>query len=102
MALLEYPTPLELAAHLAELPTTGTKEEASAEAKTAAAKRLATTASAGGGTNQQTLRVLAAAVTFAVADVDAALALDLSGGRVLAGEDPGRAVAAAGGGLPAL
>ena len=58
MALLEYPTPLELAGHLAELPKSGTKEEASAEAKAAAAKRLSASA-AEGAPKQKSLRVLA-------------------------------------------
>ena len=58
MALLEYPTPAELAGHLAELPKSGTKTEASAEAKAAAAKRMTATAAAG-APKQQTLRVLA-------------------------------------------
>ena len=58
MALLEYPSPLELAGHLAELPKSGKKEEASAEAKAAAAKRLAATATSG-GSKVKTVRVLA-------------------------------------------
>ena len=58
MALLEYGTPLELAAHLAELPKSGPKEEASAEAKAAAAKSLAAKADASGA-KQKALRVLA-------------------------------------------
>jgi len=58
MALLEYPTPLELAGHLAELPKSGKKEEASADAKAKAAKRM-TAAAATGATQQKTLRVLA-------------------------------------------
>ena len=58
MALLEYPTPLELAAHLAELPKSGKKEQATAEAQAAAAKRLTSTGTTG-GTAQKSLRVLA-------------------------------------------
>ena len=58
MALLEYPTPMELAGHLAELPKSGDKKEASAEAKAAAAKSLAATASSG-APKQKTVRVLA-------------------------------------------
>lgn len=58
MALLEHPTPLELAAHLAELPKSGKAEAASAEAQAAAAKRRASTAS-DGAPKGATLRVLA-------------------------------------------